>query len=96
MTSTRREDASSPSERRCESNACVQVDIYEGEHLAEPVVRVLSTQTDTRVQVRISEWRKFVAEVKNGDWDHVDTDWEIAAGTDSLNRLVDAAEHKAR
>jgi hypothetical protein len=63
---------------RCESGACVQVDIYVGDHLAEPVVRVLSTDTDTRMQVRISEWRKFVAEVKNGDWDHVDTDYEIA------------------
>lgn len=100
MTSTRRGDASSPSERRCESSACVQVDVYEGEHLAEPVVRVLSTQTDTRMQIRISEWRKFVAEIKNGDWDHVDTDWEIVAYTDplrgQLNALVDAAEHKAR
>jgi hypothetical protein len=65
--------------KNCESSGCVQVDVYEGEHLTEPVVRVRSTETGTVMQARISEWQKFVEEVKNGKWDHVDADYEIAA-----------------
>lgn len=72
-TSTPREAANV----RCESSACVQVDIYAGAHLTEPLVRVRSTETDTVMQVRISEWRRFVAQVRSGDWDHIDTDYEF-------------------
>jgi hypothetical protein len=64
---------------KCESSACVQVDIYTGDHLTEPVVRVRSTATDTVMQMRISEWRTFVEEVKANDWAHVDTDFEFLA-----------------
>jgi len=63
---------------KCADSSCIRVDIYTGEHLAEPVVRVHSTETDTTFQARGSEWIKFVEEVKNGDWDHVTTDLEIA------------------
>lgn len=81
-TSTPRGDVSA---ERCESNACIQVDIYEGEHLVEPVVRMHSTDTNTVMQARVGEWRKFVAEVKNGDWDHVDTDFELAAARHAIS-----------
>jgi len=80
-TSTPRDGVNS---HRCESSACVQVDIYAGEHLVEPVVRVRSTETDTVMQARISEWRKFIAEVKRGDWDHVNTDFEFATARHSV------------
>jgi hypothetical protein len=63
---------------RCDTSTCIQVDVYEGEHLTEPVVRVHSTETGTVMQGRYSEWIKFVTEVKNGDWDHVVTDMEFA------------------
>jgi hypothetical protein len=72
-TSTTHADANG----RCESGQCIQVDVYTGEHLTEPVVRVRSTDTDTVMQARIGEWRRFVAEVRAGDWDHIDTDYEI-------------------
>jgi hypothetical protein len=62
----------------------MRVDIYAGEHLVEPVIRIRATATDTVMQARISEWRKFVAEVKNGDWDHVDTDYEFAVARHSV------------
>lgn len=81
---------------RYEAGACIQVDVYEGEHLTEPVVRIHSTETGTVMQARISEWRKFVAEVKAGDWDHVDTDYEIEAGTNSLAEIISEAKSKAR
>ena len=108
MTTSPRPAAAS----RCDSSACVQVDVYDGEHLTEPVVRVLSTETDTRMQCRAGEWLKFITEIKNGDWDHVGTDLEFAIARKaaasmvfvpdlidhpgSLNGLVDAAECKAR
>lgn len=55
----------------CESGACIQVDVYNGEHLAEPVVRLHSTETGTVMQARASEWLKFVEEVKAGNWDYI-------------------------
>ena len=55
----------------CESSACIQVDVYNGEHLAEPMVRLHSTQTSTVMQARGSEWLQFVEEVKAGKWDNV-------------------------
>lgn len=84
---------------RCSDGTCVQVDVYIGEHLAEPLVRVRSTATDTVMQARASEWRAFVAQVKNGEWDHVDTDVEFAAArrvADDFNAIVTAAVGKAR
>jgi len=61
----------------CESLNCIQVDVYTGEYLAEPVVRVRSTETHTVMQARISEWRMFVEQVRAGDWNHVSTDFEF-------------------
>lgn len=84
MTSTPRDAAS----QRCETGACIKVDIYTGEHLVEPVVRVHSTDTGTVMQARIGEWRKFVAEVKADDWDHIDTDYEIVAARSSQPAAV--------
>ena len=64
---------------KCSDSACIEVDIYTGEHLAEPVVRVWATETDTKLQARIGEWIKFVAEIKAGVWDHIAVDYEFAA-----------------
>lgn len=71
-----------------ESGGCVQVDVYAGEHLAEPLVRVRSTNTGTVMQMRITEWRAFVAQVKAGDWNHVDTDFEFAVARDQAELPV--------
>lgn len=59
-------------------DSCIQVDVYVGEHLIEPVARFHSTATNTVMQARGSELIKFFTEVKNGDWDHVITDMEFA------------------
>lgn len=66
----------------CESSACIRVDIYSGDHLAESVVRLRSTLTSTVMQARGSEWIKFVNEVKAGQWDYIAENlavWSCAA-----------------
>lgn len=73
--------------KRCESNACVQVDIYTGVHLSEPLVRLHSTATGTVMQVRASEWHTFVQRVKAGDFD------PIAIQLTDTIRAQRAAEH---
>ncbi len=103
------ESAAAKPPRRCDSGSCIQVDIYEGEHLAEPLVRVRSTETGTVMQVRYSEWVKFVTEINDGEWNHVVTDMEIALARhaaakmtftpeerDGVGTLIDATQLKAR
>lgn len=95
--------------KRCESAACIKLDVYVGDHLAEPLVRFHSTETGTVMQARASEVIKFFAEVRNNEWDHVIADLEFALARqaaakmtftaeerEGVNFLVDAAEHKAR
>lgn len=68
---------------KCESNACIQIDVYRGEHLAEPVVRLRSMETGTVMQARASEWVKFIDEVKAGQWDCIaedlSADWKFGS-----------------
>jgi hypothetical protein len=67
---------------KCESGACIQVDVYEGAHLAESLVRLHSTQTSTVLQARASEWIQFVEEIKAGHWDYIAENlavWSCAA-----------------
>lgn len=81
------------SEGKCgDGNSHVQVDIYDGEHLTEPVVRVRSTSTDTVMQVHIAEWIRFVREVRLGDWDHVETDYEILIARAEQAKILNTIE----
>ena len=54
---------------RCESGACIVVDVYTGDGKRPHVVRIRSTQTGTVMQATWDEWIAFIAAVKNGDHD---------------------------
>lgn len=81
-SSTERGDASeSGGPQRCESNACIQVDVYVVDNITEPVIRLRSTQTGTVMQATYTEWNVFVARVKRGEFDD---DLPVVEATETL------------
>lgn len=57
----------------CEAGGCIVVADY------GTAIRLRSTQTGTTMQATPEEWLKFVAEVRNGDWDHIGQTAEATA-----------------
>jgi len=49
---------------KCESGACIHVDLYEGN------VRIRSTVSFTTCQATNDEWADFLARVKAGEFDY--------------------------
>jgi len=56
------------SEQRCESGACITVDLYDVDGL---LIRIGSTKTGTHMQCDVDEFVAFRDRVKAGDFDHI-------------------------
>lgn len=83
-------------DKKCESGACIVVDVYHGEHLTDgAVVRVRSTETGTVMQATLTEWDAFIQQAKLGYWDRNNlplADNEAHPLTDDERQTITAAE----